>query len=259
MNQPVSAVIIARNEDKHLPRCLASLAWADEILVVDAESTDKTAEICQSPTEPWSGKMRFIRRAWTGFRDQRNFAMKEARNDWIFVVDADEACSPELAARVQTILSDPGGPRAYKVKRIEYFLGKPISWGIWNPSYQDRFFHREGVSYVNEVHEYPVFPQPASRIHEPLHHAPDFDIQKFLGKMNHYTSIEARDRVAQGRRTNAFRMLFAFPAMFWKNYVYYKAYKDGMHGFVISILEGISRAVRHVKIWQYQSELKKDR
>jgi glycosyltransferase involved in cell wall biosynthesis len=197
-----------------------------------------------------------IPRPWAGFRLQRTFAMEQARHDWILVVDADEESSPELAARIRALLTQPGGPphRAYKVKRVEYFLGKPIRWGIWNPSYQDRFFHRAGVRYVNDIHEYPAFPAPPDRLHEPLLHSPDFAPEKFLEKMNKYTSIEARERVARGQRTNLFRIVTAGPAMFLKNYFYYKAYRDGVHGLVISVLEGVSRAVRHVKIWQYQTE-----
>ncbi|MCM2277708.1 MAG: glycosyltransferase family 2 protein [Oligoflexia bacterium] len=249
---PVTAAIITKNEERHIGRCLQSLLWADEILVIDAESEDRTAEICRDAAAPWAGKLRFLTRAWTGFRDQRNHALEQSRNDWLLVIDADEKCSDELAARLQSLLAAPEGPpcRAYKVRRTEYFLGKPIHHGIWNPSYQDRFFHRSGVRYVNEIHEYPVFQVSPQLIHEPLIHSPDFHPEHFLYKMNKYTTIEARDRIRQGQRTNPFRMLFAFPAMFLKNYFYYGACKDGMHGFVISILEGVSRAVRHVKMWQ---------
>lgn len=252
----VSAAIITRNEERHIARCLASLAWADEIVVVDAESTDRTPEICADPSAPWSGRVKLLRRAWTGFKDQRNFAMREAKNDWLLVVDADEECTPELAARVQGLMALPSGPphRAYKVRRVEYFLGKPIHYGIWNPSYQDRFFHRAGVEYVNDIHEYPRFKAPPQELHEPLLHSPEFSPEKFLDKMNKYTSIEARDRVTQGQTTSWFKLLFAFPAMFYKNYVYYGAYKDGMHGFVISLLEGVSRVVRHIKMWQILKE-----
>lgn len=256
---PVTATILTRNEEKHIARCLESLCWADEILVIDAESTDRTGEICQGLAAPWAKKIRFVTRPWTGFRDQRNFAMEQARNDWLLVVDADEKCSDELREKIVSLLSHPGGPshKAYKVRRMEYFLGKPIHYGIWNPSYQDRFFHRAGVKYVNDIHEYPIFPSPPQDIHEPLHHSPEFHPEKFLEKMNKYTTIEARDRVRQGQRTNCFRMLGAFPAMFLKNFFYYGAYKDGMHGFAISILEGVSRAVRHVKMWQFQKDLGK--
>lgn len=257
---PVTAAIITRNEEKNIARCLDSLTWADEILVVDAESTDRTAEICRDPAAPWASKIRFMPRPWSGFREQRTYALNESRNDWILVVDADERCSPELEARIRGFFAGNGTGttepphRAYKVRRIEYFLGKPIQYGIWNPSYQDRFFHRAGVKYVNDIHEYPVFPKAPLDIHEPLLHSPDFAPERFLDKMNKYTSIEARDRVNQGQRTNWFKLLGAFPAMFYKNYFYYGARKDGMHGFVISLLEGVSRVVRHIKMWQIQQE-----
>jgi glycosyltransferase involved in cell wall biosynthesis len=256
---PVTAALITLNEERHIARCLGSLAWADEILVVDAQSKDRTAEICQDPSAPWASKIRFISRPWNGFRDQRTFAMNESRNDWILVVDADERCTPELEARIRGFFEGPSGTepphRAYKVRRIEYFLGKAIHYGIWNPSYQDRFFHRAGVKYVNDIHEYPAFPKPPQDIHEPLEHDPDFAPERFLEKMNKYTTIEARDRVMQGQRTNWFKLIGAFPAMFYKNYFYYGARKDGMHGFVISLLEGVSRVVRHIKMWQIQREL----
>ena len=255
--QPLSAVILTRDAEKHIRRCLKYLTWADEILVVDGGSQDRTLALLRAADAPWADRIRVQERAWTGFRDQRNHAMAEARHDWLLVVDADEECTPELRERLQGLLARAGGPpsKAYKVRRVEYFLGKPILFGIWNPSYQDRFFHRAGVKYVNEVHEYPIFPAPAELLHEALLHSPDFAPDKFLDKMNRYTSIEARDRVAAGQRTNVFRVGMAFPAMFLKNYFYYSAWKDGMHGFVISILEGISRAVRHVKMWQYGREI----
>lgn len=253
----VSAVIITRNEDRNIERCLASLTWADEILVVDALSTDQTKAKCLNPAATWAKKLRFLEKSWEGFRVQRNFAMTEAKHDWLLVVDADEQCTPELAFRISELLrSRTPSHKAYKVHRVEYFLGKPIQYGIWNPSYQDRFFHRAGVKYVNDIHEYPVFPAAPGRIHEPLLHWPDFAPERFLEKMNKYTSIEARDRINQGQRTTIFKLVGAFPAMFLKNYFYYSAYKDGMHGLVISLLEGVSRVVRHVKMWQIQLEMK---
>ena len=255
---PFSVVLIVKNEAHTLERCLTSVSWADEIVVVDGGSDDGTLQLCRASGRPWSSKIRVCERAWTGFKDQRNFAMDRASNDWVLVIDADEACSPELASRIQGLLALPGGPplRAYKVQRYEYFLGKQIRHGIWNPSYQDRFFHRAGVRYVNDVHEYPVFPVQPGRIHEPLLHWQDFTPEKFLAKMNKYTTIEALDRYQGGKRTNPFHLLLTFPAMAAKMYFYYGGYKDGYHGFIIALLEGISRTVRHIKIWQLQLEEK---
>ena len=252
----ISAVIITRNEEAQIARCLASLTWVDEIVVVDAFSEDRTVQICQDPTQPWASKIRVLQRPWSGFKDQRNFAIQQPKNDWILSVDADEACSPELAEKIRALLGQEGGPpfRAYKIRRVEYLLGKPILYGTWNPSYQDRFFHRKGVQYVNEVHEYPVFPSPTAELHEPLHHCPQLTPEKILSKMNAYTTIEARDRYAQGKRTNGFHLIATFPAMSFKTFFYYGAYKDGMHGLIVSLLEGISRLVRHIKIWQLQLE-----
>jgi len=256
---PVSGLIIAYNEERKIGDCLKSLIWADEIVVIDACSTDQTQKICLDPTQPWAGKIRLIERAWTGFKDQRNFSITQVKNDWVLVVDADEECSPELAQKVRSILNNPSGPErsAYKVRRREFFQGKPIFYGMWNPSYQDRFFNRIGVKYINEVHEYPLFPQPPGEIHEPLLHHADLTIEKYLEKLNRYTTTEAKDRYDQGQRTTAFKLIFAFPAHAFKSYFYYQAYKDGMHGLIISLLEGISRVVRQLKIWQLM--VQKDR
>lgn len=248
----VSALIIAYNEEKHIARCLEALAWADEIVVVDAKSTDATRSICLSADRPWSGKTRVIERAWSGFRDQRNFALSQAKNSWVLVVDADEVCTPELAARIHEMLARPQGPelQAYKVHRREFFQGKPIFYGMWNPSYQDRFFNKEGVQYINEIHEYPAFKSAPGEIHESLLHLADLTVERYMEKLNRYTTIEAKDRYDQGQRTTAFKLVGAFPAHSFKSYFYYGAYKDGMHGLVISLLEGVSRVVRQIKIWQ---------
>lgn len=259
----IAAVLITKNEAKQIERALASVAWCDEIIVVDAQSSDQTPLICQSTDKSWSGKLRFFSRPWSGFKDQRNFALDQTTQPWVFVLDADEACSPELKNSIQSVVhahqKDPSSCRYFKVRRQEYFLGKPIQKGIWNPSYQDRLFWKDGVQYVNDIHEYPKYPSPPQSIHEPILHDPDFGPTRFLDKMNKYTGIEALDRYKQGQRTSVFKLLFAFPAMFYKNYFYYSAYQDGVHGFVISLLEGVSRVVRHIKMFEIQlTELKKN-
>lgn len=254
--QPVSAVLIVSNEEAYLKRCLSALTWCDEIVVVDSFSKDRTKEMALDPSAPWAGKLRWHERKWDGFKNQRNYALDQTAHDWVFCVDADEECSTELRGKIESLLSETNPHPYWKVRRQEYFLGKEIHYGIWNPSYQDRFFRKAGIRFVNEIHEYPKFPQEPKRIHAPLHHAPDFHPEKFIAKMNKYSTIDAIARVDAGQRTNLFRVLFTGPAMFFKNYFYYKAYRDGSHGVVISILEGISRSVRHIKMWQIQNERK---
>ncbi len=254
MRKPVSAVLIVLNEEKVMSRCLTSLAWCDEIILVDGKSSDETKKIVLNPTAVWASKVKWFERDWDGFKNQRNYALDQASNDWVLCVDADEVCTDELRNKLENILSEANPHPYWKVRRQEYFLGKPIHYGVWNPSYQDRFFKKQGVRFVNEIHEYAKFPEEGRRIHEPFLHDPTFYPEKFLAKMNKYTTIEARNRVDAGQRTNWFHVVMAGPAMFFKNYLYYKAYRDGIHGLVISVLEGVSRSVRHVKIWQFQNE-----
>ena len=250
----LSAVLIVMNEERTLARALDSLAWADEIVVVDGGSEDATKKVANDPNSNWASKIRWFERPWDGFRNQRNFALDQATHEWILCVDADEACTPPLRERLEALLAEPEPHPYWKVHRQEYFLGRPIRYGVWNPSYQDRFFRKAGVRFVNEIHEYAKYPGEARRIHESLVHDPTFNPDRFLAKMNKYTTIEARDRVIAGQRTNVFRIVTAGPAMFFKNYLYYKAYPDGVHGIAISVLEGISRSVRHVKIWWMQND-----
>lgn len=256
---PVSALVLTYNEEKNIARCLKSLTWANEIVVIDAKSQDRTRQICEDPSKPWASKIRWIERAWSGFKDQRNFSLNQAKHDWVFVVDADEECTPELKAKIQEILSSPPAFQAYKVHRIEYFVGIPIRHGMWNPSYQDRFFNKKGIRYINEVHEYPPFPSTPGKIHEPLLHDPNHGVEQFMNKLNFYTTLEAKDRFEQGQRTNLFHLLLTFPAMSLKSYFYYGAWKDGLAGIIISLLEGISRTIRHIKLWQLQVQKSQSR
>ena len=102
VRKPISALLITYNEEKVLPRCLASLLWADEIVLLDAESTDRTAEICLSESAPWRDKMKFHKRKWSGFKDQRNACLQAAQNDWVLVLDADECCSDHYEDRTRS-------------------------------------------------------------------------------------------------------------------------------------------------------------
>jgi len=247
----VSGLLIVKNEAHYIERALLSLLWCDEIVVVDAFSQDQTPLICQDPARPWAKKIRFLQKEWQGFSTQRNFAIDQARSSWVFFLDGDEACSPELATRIRTLLESPDlQPAQYRVRRQEFFLKKPIHHGIWNPSFHVRFFFKERLRFVGAVHEGVDSPYSTQTIDEPIIHVEDLRIERILNKLNHYTTIQAETDYARGLRTHPLRILLSFPAMFYKNYVYYGAWKDGIEGFIISVLEGISRTIRHLKIWQ---------
>ena len=234
-----------------------SLLWCDEIVVVDAYSSDGTAEICKDASKAWSAKIKFFQQEWLGFAAQRNFALQKSTCPWIFFLDGDEECSPELATKIHSLIIDPElTPAQYKIRRQEFFLSKPIHYGIWNPSYHTRFFYRDGFQFQGDVHEGPKSDHPILKLEQPIIHVRDLRIERFLAKLNHYTTLQAQADFDRGIRTNLFRILMSFPAMFYKNFIYYRAYKDGREGVIISILEGISRTVRHLKIWQIEQTQK---
>lgn len=248
---PLSIVIITRNEAGLIARAVQSGHFAQDVVVVDADSQDGTGKLAESLGA------RVISRAWTNFADQRNFSLKQAKHDWVLVLDADEAVTPALEKWLRDFFergAQAQKPHGFKIKRAEYFLGKRIYGACWNPSFQDRFFRRDKAKYVGEIHEYPeveggmeLAPEAAL-----IDHNPNVTVESFLEKMNRYTTVEAFDRYNQGQRTSLRHLSVVFFATWWKNFFYYKGYRDGAHGFVICLMEAVSRTVRHIKLWQVQ-------
>jgi len=241
----ISAIIIAKNEELVIERALSSLSFADEIIVVDSSSTDRTLEIAKS----YNAKI--IESQWRGFSYQRNLGLKAASYEWVFFLDADEKVTSECAKVLKKIASTPldEHPNCYSIKRIEYFLGKELHYGPGNPSHQWRFFKKDKVKFEGEVHEYPMFDGPIGLIDAPIEHNPNLSIEKFLNKLNHYTTLEALDRFAQGQKTTLFHAFGTFFTTFLKNGIRYKGFLNGKVGFVLTLLESFSRVVRHLKLW----------
>ncbi len=249
---PLSVLIIARNEEGLIVRAVSSCAsFASEIIVIDAESTDATVSRAQA------AGARVVSRAWTGFGDQRNFSLQQARHDWVLVLDADEAATPALENWLRDFFAsdrNKSKPFGYKLKRAEYFLGRRIYGACWNPSFQDRFFVRDKAKYVGVIHEYPMVEggfvcAPESAL---IEHNPAVTVESFFEKMNRYTTIEARDRFEAGQRTSLSHLGVVFFSTWSRNYFKYRGYRDGAHGFVICLMEAVSRTVRHIKLWQLQ-------
>ena len=222
----ISAVLITKNEEAFIERALESLIWCDEIVVVDSGSTDQTRQICSKPGSNWEKKIKLIDHPWMGFSEQRNFAMEQAQSRWIFFLDGDEACSRELAQKILQVISEPDRDSKnveYKIHRQEFFLGKPIYHGIWNPSFHVRLFKKGSLKFIGNIHEGTTSQNRQEKINESIIHVEDLQIERFLNKLNSYTSIQAQNDFNNGIRTNIPRILLSFPAMLYKNYIYYKA------------------------------------
>ncbi len=246
----LTACVIVLNEEQNILRCLESLRFADEIVVVDGGSTDATA-LRVRDFEKQNGKLKMDALCFQGFAQSRNHALGLATGKWVFFLDADEEVTLDLGRRLKNISrEDPKlHPRGYSIKREEFFLGQKLNHGPGNPSHQWRFFQREGVHFKGEVHEYPVFEGPVGKIEESILHWPHLSIERFLNKMNRYTTLEALDRFSQGQRTSLLHALFTFISTFLKNGIRYRGFWNGKVGVVLVILESFSRTVRHLKLW----------
>lgn len=252
---PLSVVMIARNEASMIARAVESARFAAEVVVVDAESTDDTAKIA----EKFGAKV--IKRRWTNFSDQRNFSLTQTSYPWVLVIDADEAITTALVEWLRSFFKsgkDKSAPYGYQIKRAEFFIGQRIYGACWNPSYQDRFLRKDKAKFIGAIHEYPQVEGGMERAPPEalIEHNPNITAESFFEKMNRYTTIEAHDKYREGKRTSLPHLAVVFFATWWKNYFYYKGYRDGAHGFVICLMEAVSRTVRHIKLWQIQEMTK---
>jgi glycosyltransferase involved in cell wall biosynthesis len=244
----VSVAIITLNEETNIRRCLESVRWADEIIIVDCGSTDGTLETCEEYG------CRVFNHEWEGYARQKNFAVSHATCDWVLSLDADEEVTPEMAGEIRSTLS--GDSDAYSMPRSNLFLGKWMRHGGWWPDRQLRLFRR-GMGSFKEVplHEHIVM-QEGSKIgllRNPLRHYTYPTIHDFMAKADSYTTIQAQ---MSNRKPSAMGLLTAFPLKFAETYVYKGGWRDGIHGLLAALLGSVRILLKQVKMWEASVERK---
>jgi glycosyltransferase involved in cell wall biosynthesis len=223
---PLSAVVITHNAGAQLDRCLASVSFADEIVVVDSGSTDGTIEIALSH------KARVIKQDWLGFGPQKQFAVTSAANDWVLCVDADEEVTTTLAANIAQELSLPKAD-AYLLARRNRFLGRWLSHGEGYPDWSLRLFHRQRARWSDDpVHERVLPTTPPERLAGDLLHDSAESLERYLDKQNRYTSLQATQLHAGGLSAGPLELLLSPVARFVKFYVFRLGFLDGLPGLV---------------------------
>ncbi len=228
----VSAAIIAYNEEKNIRNAIESVRWADEILVVDSGSSDRTREI--------AGEMgaRVITREWPGFARQKQFAVENAANDLIFSLDADEVASPELVEEIKALVTDGSHADGYRIPRLAFYMGRPIYHSGWYPDRQLRLFDRRKGAWKDLlVHESVAMRKGAAVIElngHILHYSVDDAAHHHRMIGERYAPLAARQAFDDGKRTNAFRVAVAGPAAFLRSYVLKAGFLDGFPGFCIA-------------------------
>ena len=240
----VSATIITLNEAEHVADAVASLSWADEVIVVDCGSTDDTVAIASRN----GARVEF--RAWTGWIDQKNFAASLARNNWIFSLDADERVSPELAQEIRALLQTDPPIGAYRMPRVTFHLGRWIRTTDFYPDYQARLYDRRAARWRGKyVHESVALDEgrPGQLRGEVLHYS-FRDLRDQLDRINVYTSLGARQMYEAGRRASVLHLLIHPPAAFLRNYILRRGILDGSVGLTISMLQAWSVFLKFAKL-----------
>lgn len=242
----LSVVVVTHNEEVRIRACLESAAWADELIVVDAESADKTATIARELTD------HVIVRPWPGFAAQKNFGLAQAHGDWILALDADELVSAPLRQEIAAILAGGGEHVGYAIPRRNVFWGRWVRHGGLYPDWQLRLFRRgQGRFVERSVHESVTVDGSVGRLAGHLEHRSYRDVADFLERADRYSTLAAEEWLASGRRSRPLVDLVGRPVgRFLGMFVARAGFLDGWRGFLLAVLYGYYVLMRSAKVWE---------
>lgn len=250
----VSVVINTFNEEENLPRALLSIkTLADEIVVVDMKSDDNTVEIAEE-----AGAKVYSHKRMGYVEPARNYAIKKAKNDWIFILDADEEIPKSLVKKLKKIIKNPKADY-YRLPRKNINFGKWMQHTKWWPDYNIRFFKNGSVSWNEVIHSVPMTTGkgadlPDKEEYAIIHHHYQ-SLEQYLNRMNRYTSIQA-DMLIDKNHKFIWKDLISKPTSeFLARYFAEEGYKDGLHGLALSLLQAFSEAMVYLKVWQEEKFL----
>ena len=247
--ETVACAIVSFNEEKNLQPCLESAKWMDEIVVVDSFSTDRSIDIARKYTD------KIFQRSWRGFGDQKNYAMDQVSTDWVFILDSDERIPVELQAEIEGVLSArfKEGPVAYYVPRHNYYFGSLVLHAGCYPDYQLRLFRR-GIGHLDEAepHNKFMFTGDSAYLSCPLIHHTRPTLHSYIEKFPNFTTLAARDRAKTKCHVRGTDLLFRPVFTFLKYFLARKGYRDGMSGFLVSVLSSMYTFVKYAKLWHMQ-------
>jgi len=257
---PLSVAIITHNEEANIARTLASVAWAQQIIVVDSHTTDRTAEIARSFGAT------VLQRDWPGFSAQKNFAITQCSADWILSLDADEELSPELQQQIQTALASAPAVDAFYLKRRNYFLGRWMRRGGFYPDAKLRLFRRGTTPgfQARAVHEVIAFESPTATLSGDLLHHAYPTLSGYIAHMDRYSTLGAEVLIERGRTSASLPVFVARVWLFpWLNFVWNYVFRlgilDGREGLLLHLYHATYASWKHAKAWERQGRAGRDR
>ncbi len=238
----LSVVLITQNAAAQLPDCLASVAFADEVLIVDSDSTDGTAALAERYGA------RVLRKEWLGFGRQKQFAVEQAANDWVLCLDADERVSPQLAASLVRALESPSAG-IYRMARRNRFLGRWLKHGEGYPDWSPRLFDRRQARWSDDVvHEKVLYALTPGTLEGDLLHESAEDLGRYLDKQNRYTSLAARELHRRGQRAGLTELALSPLVRFVKFYFLRLGFLDGLPGLLHVSIGCMNSFMKYAKL-----------
>lgn len=240
----LSVIIIVKNESANIRDCIASVAWADQIIVVDSDSTDDTVGIARK-----MGAEVYVHADWPGFGPQKNRALDYATHEWVLSIDADERITPQLRVEIESVLQNPQAD-GYEISRLSSFCGRFMHHSGWSPDYVLRLFRRDQGRFSDVlVHESVQLQGSVAELKQPLLHYSYLDFDDVLVKLNNYSSaaslmLERREKKGSLRQA-VIHGLWAF----FRTYVLRAGFLDGREGFMLAVMNAENSYYRYIKLW----------
>lgn len=241
----LSVIVITRNEQANIADCLLSLDFADEVIVLDNESTDETAAIARH-----LGATVSVTTDWPGFGVQKNRALSLASGDWVLSIDADERVTPDLRDEIRGIVSDASSLNLYCFPRLSSYCGQFMHHSGWRPDYVTRLFRRGTAAFSTDlVHERVVSPDSPVRLKASLIHLSFPDFESVLDKVNRYSTAGALSMTIKGRSASLWSALGHGAWAFFRTYFLRRGFLDGQLGLALAISNAEGTYYRYVKRW----------
>jgi glycosyltransferase involved in cell wall biosynthesis len=242
----ISVTVITKNEEKNISDCLKSVDWADEIIVVDSESTDKTVELAKQFTDKI-----FIRK-WDGYVPQKRYALSLARNEWVLSLDADERLTPELKEEIINL--NPGSYTGFRIRRKNFLFNKEIKSCGWGNDDQLRLFKKDKTGLTDRlVHESFTVTGNIGKLKAPMLHFTVSSISNYFSKINYYSSLKAEELFKKNKKVSAFSILLHTTSAFFTFFIIRGGFRDGIYGLVVSLIHSYTKLLNYLKLWELQN------
>jgi glycosyltransferase involved in cell wall biosynthesis len=247
----LSVILITRNEESNLDDCLASLEGiAQQIVVVDSNSTDRTLEIAHN-----YGALMAYPTDWPGFGPQKNRALDLATGEWVLSLDADERLTPALKSEILTAMNHSAHVNCFAIPRLSWYCGRFIRHSGWSPDYVERLFKRGTARFSDDlVHERLIPNGTVAKLENPMLHYSFMNYTQVLDKLNRYSTASAEQAFAKGKKSNPAKAVLHGMWAFIRTYILRAGFLDGPQGFALALSNAHGTYYRYMKLWQLNQD-----